>query len=73
MSARRERNAGAGRRGGGGGDARNDLEVDAGRTYRGHLLAEAAVMYGILVFIISVAFPFGWLVAINQVPATVAR
>lgn len=37
------------------------------------LLGEAAVMYGILVFIVSVAFPFGWLVAINQVPATVAR
>lgn len=38
-----------------------------------HLLGDAAVMYGILVFIVSVAFPFGWLVAINQVPATVAR
>jgi tripartite ATP-independent transporter DctM subunit len=37
------------------------------------LLGEAAVMYGILVFIVSVAFPFGWLVAINQVPAAAAR
>jgi tripartite ATP-independent transporter DctM subunit len=37
------------------------------------LLGEAAVMYAVLVFIIAVAFPFGWLVAINQVPATVAR
>jgi tripartite ATP-independent transporter DctM subunit len=37
------------------------------------LLGEAAAMCGVLVFIVSVAFPFGWLVAINQVPATVAR
>jgi tripartite ATP-independent transporter DctM subunit len=37
------------------------------------LLGEAAVMYGVLVFIVSVAFPFGWLVAVNQLPATVAR
>lgn len=37
------------------------------------LLGEAAVMYGILVFIVSVAFPFGWLVAVNQLPAIVAR
>ena len=37
------------------------------------LLGDAALMYGILVFIVSVAFPFGWLVAINQVPATVAK
>jgi tripartite ATP-independent transporter DctM subunit len=39
----------------------------------GRLLGDAAIMYGVLVFIVSVAFPFGWLVAINQVPATVAR
>lgn len=37
------------------------------------MVGEAAVMYGVLVFIVSVAFPFGWLVAINQVPAVVAR
>jgi len=37
-----------------------------------NIFAESAVMYAILVFIISVAFPFGWLVAINQVPAKVA-
>jgi tripartite ATP-independent transporter DctM subunit len=37
------------------------------------LTGEAAVMYGVLVFIVSVAFPFGWLVAVNQLPATVAR
>lgn len=37
------------------------------------LLGEAAVMCAVLVFIISTAFPFGWLVAINQVPATVAH
>jgi len=36
------------------------------------LLAESAVMYAVLVFIISAAFPFGWLVAINQVPSTLA-
>jgi len=38
-----------------------------------NIFAESAVAYGILVFIISVAFPFGWLVAINQVPAVVAQ
>lgn len=37
------------------------------------LLRESAVTYAVLVFIISVAFPFGWLVAINQVPVMVAR
>ena len=37
------------------------------------ILAESAVVTGILVFIISVAFPFGWLVAVNQVPAKVAQ
>jgi len=37
------------------------------------LLREAAVMYAVLVFIIAMAFPFGWLVAINQVPTAVAR
>jgi TRAP-type transport system large permease protein len=37
------------------------------------ILGESAVAYAILVFIISVAFPFGWLVAINQVPATLAQ
>lgn len=36
------------------------------------ILADAAITYAVLVFIISVAFPFGWLVAINQVPATLA-
>jgi tripartite ATP-independent transporter DctM subunit len=37
------------------------------------LAGQAAVMYAVLVFIIAMAFPFGWLVAINQVPAAVAR
>lgn len=37
------------------------------------ILADSAVTYAVLVFIISVAFPFGWLVAINQVPATLAQ
>jgi len=37
------------------------------------ILAESALTYAVLVFIISVAFPFGWLVAINQVPATLAQ
>jgi tripartite ATP-independent transporter DctM subunit len=37
------------------------------------ILAESAVTYAVLVFIISVAFPFGWLVAINQVPAALAQ
>jgi TRAP-type transport system large permease protein len=37
------------------------------------ILGEAAITYGILVFIISVAFPFGWLVAINQVPTALAQ
>jgi tripartite ATP-independent transporter DctM subunit len=37
------------------------------------ILAESAITYAVLVFIISVAFPFGWLVAINQVPATLAQ
>lgn len=37
------------------------------------IFVESAIVYGILVFIISVAFPFGWLVAINNVPAIVAQ
>jgi TRAP-type transport system large permease protein len=37
------------------------------------ILGDSAITYGVLVFIISVAFPFGWLVAINQVPATLAQ
>jgi tripartite ATP-independent transporter DctM subunit len=37
------------------------------------IFAESAVVYGILVFIISAAFPFGWLVAINQVPSLLAQ
>jgi TRAP-type transport system large permease protein len=37
------------------------------------IFAESAVVCGILVFIISVAFPFGWLVAINQIPALMAK
>ena len=36
------------------------------------VMGRAGVTYGVLVFIIAVAFPFGWLVAINQVPATLA-
>jgi tripartite ATP-independent transporter DctM subunit len=36
------------------------------------IFAESALVCGILVFIIAVAFPFGWLVAINQVPAIVS-
>jgi TRAP-type transport system large permease protein len=36
------------------------------------ILADSAITYGVLVFIISVAFPFGWLVAINRVPAALA-
>lgn len=39
----------------------------------GRIFAESAVTYAVLVFIISVAFPFGWLVAINQVPARLAQ
>jgi tripartite ATP-independent transporter DctM subunit len=37
------------------------------------ILGRSALTYGVLVFIISAAFPFGWLVAINQVPVTLAR
>jgi tripartite ATP-independent transporter DctM subunit len=37
------------------------------------VLVDSAITYGVLVFIISVAFPFGWLVAINRLPATVAE
>jgi tripartite ATP-independent transporter DctM subunit len=37
------------------------------------ILGESAITYAILVFIISIAFPFGWLVAINQVPAALAK
>ena len=37
------------------------------------IFVESAIVYGILVFIISVAFPFGWLVAINKIPAMVAQ
>lgn len=37
------------------------------------ILGEVGVTYAILVFIISNAFPFGWLVAINQVPALLAE
>ena len=37
------------------------------------ILGRSALTYGVLVFIISAAFPFGWLVAINQVPATLVR
>jgi tripartite ATP-independent transporter DctM subunit len=36
------------------------------------VFVESAITYAVLVFIISVAFPFGWLVAINQVPAVLA-
>ncbi len=36
-------------------------------------LKEVVIMYGILVFIISAAFPFGWLVAINEVPSVLAK
>jgi tripartite ATP-independent transporter DctM subunit len=36
------------------------------------ILVDSAITYGVLVFIISVAFPFGWLVAINRVPAVLA-
>jgi tripartite ATP-independent transporter DctM subunit len=37
------------------------------------IVVESAVTYAVLVFIISVAFPFGWLVAINQLPAALAN
>jgi tripartite ATP-independent transporter DctM subunit len=37
------------------------------------LLADSAITYAVLVFIISVAFPFGWVVAINQVPSALAE
>ncbi len=33
---------------------------------------EALIIYGVLVFIISAAFPFGWLVAINEIPSVLA-
>lgn len=45
-------------------------ELTLRELYR--ILGDSAVTYAVLVFIISLAFPFGWLVAINQVPATLA-
>jgi tripartite ATP-independent transporter DctM subunit len=38
-----------------------------------NMFAESAIVTGILVIIISVAFPFGWLVAINQVPTILGQ
>lgn len=45
-------------------------ELTVRELYR--ILGDSAVTYAVLVFIISLAFPFGWLVAINQVPAILA-
>ena len=39
----------------------------------GRCFAETALTYGVLVFIISAAVPFGWVVSVNNLPAQLAE